>query len=82
MLEMTELTRTYLRHTAVDHVSLTLKEGKTYALLGPNGSGKTTLMKMIAGLTKLVEALLVATGIALGTGVALSLGRALLGVLA
>ena len=52
MLEMTELTRTYLRHTAVDHVSLTLKEGKTYALLGPNGSGKTTLMKMIAGLTK------------------------------
>ncbi len=52
MLEVTELTRTYLRHTAVDHVSLTLKEGKTYALLGPNGSGKTTLMKMIAGLTK------------------------------
>lgn len=37
---------------------------------------------LIAGLTKLVEALLVATGIALGTGVALSLGRALLGVLA
>ncbi len=34
---------------------------------------------LIAGLTKLVEALLVATGIALGTGVALSLGRALMG---
>jgi len=36
---------------------------------------------LIAGLTKLVEALLTATGIALGTGVALSLGRALMGVL-
>ena len=36
---------------------------------------------LIAGLTKLVEALLTATGIALGTGVALSLGRTLMGVL-
>ncbi len=52
MLELTGLTRTYLRKRAVDNVTLTLQPGKTYALLGPNGSGKTTLMKMIAGLTK------------------------------
>ena len=37
---------------------------------------------LIAGLTKLVEALLIATGIALGTGVALSLWRLLPGVIA
>ena len=52
MLEIRNLTRKYLRTVAVNDVSLTLKEGRTYALLGPNGSGKTTLMKMIAGLTK------------------------------
>ncbi len=52
MLELTGLTRTYLRKRAVDNVTLNLQPGKTYALLGPNGSGKTTLMKMIAGLTK------------------------------
>ena len=34
---------------------------------------------LVAGLTKLVEALLTATGIALGTGVALSVWQALMG---
>lgn len=52
MLEITHLTRRYLTRTAVQDVTLTLKPGATYALLGPNGSGKTTLMKMIAGLVK------------------------------
>ena len=36
---------------------------------------------LIAGLTKLAQALITATGIALGTGVAISLGRILLGVM-
>ena len=52
MLECKELTKSFGRKTAVDHVSLTLQPGFIYALLGPNGSGKTTLMKMIAGLIK------------------------------
>ena len=52
MLEITALTRRYATRTAVDNVSLTLRDGEVCALLGPNGSGKTTLMKMIVGLTK------------------------------
>ena len=35
---------------------------------------------LVAGLTKLAQALITATGIALGTGVAISLGRVILGV--
>ena len=52
MLEIKDVTRRYVTRTAVDHVSLQMEPGRTYALLGPNGSGKTTLMKMIAGLTR------------------------------
>lgn len=52
MLECREITKTYGRKTAVDHVSFKLEPGKIYAMLGPNGSGKTTLMKMAAGLVK------------------------------
>jgi peptide/nickel transport system ATP-binding protein len=35
---------------AVDHVSLTLEEGKTLAIIGQSGSGKTTLCRAILGL--------------------------------
>ena len=34
---------------AVDHISLTIREGEFFTLLGPSGCGKTTLLRMIAG---------------------------------
>jgi len=34
---------------ALDHVSLSLKDGDRLAIVGPNGAGKTTLLRMMAG---------------------------------
>ena len=40
---------------AVDGVSLTFEEGKTYGLVGESGSGKSTIGKAIIGLEKLTS---------------------------
>jgi len=52
VLEITNLTKTYGGKPAVDNVSLTIKKGDIYGLIGQNGAGKTTLMRMITSLAK------------------------------
>ena len=44
------LSKTYGTVRALDHVDLSLEEGKIVGLLGPNGSGKTTLIKLASRL--------------------------------
>ncbi len=38
------------RVLAVDHVSLSVREGEIFGVLGPNGSGKSTLIRLMATL--------------------------------
>lgn len=46
-----ELTKKYKDVTAVDGLSLSVKEGELLSLLGVNGAGKTTTIKMLCCLT-------------------------------
>lgn len=46
------LKKVYGSLAAVDDLSLEIREGECFALLGVNGAGKTTTIKMLSGLTK------------------------------
>jgi ABC-2 type transport system ATP-binding protein len=46
-VELTEVTKTFGSHTAVDALSLHVPKGSIYGFIGPNGSGKTTTLRMI-----------------------------------
>jgi ABC-2 type transport system ATP-binding protein len=45
-----ELTKVYGDRTAVDRLSLDVRQGEVFAFLGPNGSGKTTTIRMLCGI--------------------------------
>jgi ABC-2 type transport system ATP-binding protein len=49
-VELTNLTRRFGDFTAVNNVSLQIKQGSIYGFLGPNGSGKSTTIRMLCGL--------------------------------
>lgn len=51
-IELKSLTKVYKDTTAVNRVSLSIKEGELFSLLGINGAGKTTTIKMLSCLTK------------------------------
>ncbi len=49
LLEIAGVTKRFAQITAVEGVTLSLKENEFFALLGPSGCGKTTLLRIIAG---------------------------------
>ena len=52
IIETRNLTKQYGLQKSVADLSIHVKRGRIYGLLGRNGAGKTTTMKMLLGLTK------------------------------
>ncbi|MBE6675925.1 MAG: ABC transporter ATP-binding protein [Ruminococcaceae bacterium] len=54
-IEIRNLTKQYRDVVAVDHLSLDVRRGELFSLLGVNGAGKTTTIKMLCCLTAPTE---------------------------
>lgn len=53
MLELKQITKKYGERTILDHVDLTVEDGKILCVVGQSGGGKTTLLRCISGLEKI-----------------------------
>lgn len=51
-VEIDRVTKRFGTTTAVNDVSLAVRDGEFIVLLGPTGAGKTTLLRLVAGLEK------------------------------
>ncbi len=48
-VQLEHITKVFGRVRANDDISMTLEDGRIYAILGENGAGKSTLMKILSG---------------------------------
>lgn len=51
-VKIEKLTKGYDDHKVLDQWSVTLEEGKIYALMGPSGCGKTTFLHILMGIVE------------------------------
>ncbi len=51
IVEAKDIVKRYAKHTALNKVSINVKEGSVFGLLGPNGAGKTSLIRIINQIT-------------------------------
>lgn len=52
MIKVHSISKKYNKQLAINELSLSVKKGSIYGLLGSNGAGKTSLLKIIAGINK------------------------------
>jgi ABC-2 type transport system ATP-binding protein len=51
-IELVEMTKRFKAFVAVEALTLEVRSGEIFGLLGPNGSGKTTTVNVISGLSR------------------------------
>jgi branched-chain amino acid transport system ATP-binding protein len=52
LLRVVSLTKSFGGFVALDNISLEIRKGERFGLIGPNGSGKTTLVNCISGVLR------------------------------
>ena len=63
MIEVSNLTKRYGDHIAVNQLNFRVEKGQIYGFLGPNGAGKSTTMNMITGYLAPTEGTITIDGI-------------------
>lgn len=51
IIETQHLTKRFGKHTALDNVSIHVRQGEIYGLIGKNGAGKSTFFRVLMGLS-------------------------------
>jgi ABC-2 type transport system ATP-binding protein len=62
VIEVTNLTKKYGSHAAVEHLSFSVEKGQIYGFLGPNGAGKSTTMNIMTGYLAATEGTVLING--------------------
>ncbi len=52
MIEILDISKRFEEVQAVDHVSITIREGSVFGLIGTNGAGKSTVLRMMSGVIR------------------------------
>lgn len=55
MIEIRNISKTFDDIKAVDNITIDIKEGEVFGLIGTNGAGKSTFLRMMAGVLKCDE---------------------------
>lgn len=67
MIEIKELCTGYGKKQILNHLSLTVEQGRLTSLIGPNGCGKSTLLKAITGIVPVMSGEISLDGALVGT---------------
>lgn len=62
MIEVKELSKSFDTIKAVDNISACIEEGHVFGLIGTNGAGKSTFMRMLSGVLKADEGVILVDG--------------------
>ena len=64
VLETRDIRKVFPGVVALDGISLKFRPGAVHALMGENGAGKSTLMKILSGMYKPTEGVVLYKGVA------------------
>ena len=52
MIEIRDLEKSFGEIRALQHISLTIRDGELFGVVGTNGAGKSTLLRILAGVLR------------------------------